>query len=94
MKKLLILMLLGVLFVPMNGSAKADEVLYCVSELATGMARKNDTWVTGSFQSKRYTINVTGTPASMSLLAHEARVLSRQRDGLKWQPHSPYLTDQ
>ena len=36
MKKLLILMLLGVLFVPMNGSAKADEVLYSQSELATG----------------------------------------------------------
>ena len=40
MKKLLILMLLGVLFVPMNGSAKADEVLYCQSEVATGFYQK------------------------------------------------------
>ena len=60
MKKLLILMLLGVLFVPMVGSAKADEVLYCQSELATGMAKQNGTWVTGSFQLKRYTIKVSG----------------------------------
>ena len=37
MKKLLILMLLGVLFVPMNGSAKADGVLYCQTEMATGL---------------------------------------------------------
>ena len=43
MKKLLILMLLGVLFVPMNGSAKADEVLYCQSELATGLSKQDGT---------------------------------------------------
>ena len=40
MKKLLILTLLGVLFVPMVGSAKANEVLYCQSELATGLYKK------------------------------------------------------
>ena len=40
MKKLLILMLLGVLFVPMNRSAKADEVLYCQTKLATGLYLK------------------------------------------------------
>ena len=60
MRKLLILMLLGVLFVPMNGSAKADQVLYCQSELATGMGQKNDTWVTGSFKRERYTVKVIG----------------------------------
>ena len=56
MKKLLILMLLGVLFVPMNGSAKADQVFYCQSEVATGMAVKNGNWLTGDFTPQRYTI--------------------------------------
>ena len=58
MKKLLILTLLGVLFVPMNGSAKADEVLYCQSELATGLDKENGTWREASFKGKRYTIKV------------------------------------
>ncbi len=43
MKKLLILMLFGVLFVPMNGSAKADEVLYCQTEIATAVYKDNGT---------------------------------------------------
>tara|TARA_B100000989_G_scaffold294097_1_gene272504 strand:+ start:722 stop:853 length:132 start_codon:yes stop_codon:yes gene_type:complete len=41
MKKLLILMLFSVLFVPMNGSAKADEVFYCQSELTTCLYKEN-----------------------------------------------------
>ena len=54
-------MLLGVLFVPMNGSAKADEVLYCQTELAPGLAQKEDgTWTIGYFQRKRFTVKVTG----------------------------------
>ena len=61
MKKLLVLMLLGVLFVPMNGSAKADEVLYCQTELAPGLAQREDgTWREGSFERKRFTIKVVG----------------------------------
>ena len=60
MKKLLILMLLGVLFVPMNGSAKADEVLYCQSELATGLYEENGTWKSGNHTTKGYTIKVVG----------------------------------
>ena len=60
MKKLLILMLLGVLFVPMNGSAKADEVLYCQTELATGLYEENGTWKSGNHTMKRYTIKVVG----------------------------------
>ena len=60
MKKLLILMLFGVLFVPMVGSAKADEVLYCQSELATGLYPDNGTWRTGTFTKYRYTIKVSG----------------------------------
>ena len=60
MKQLLILMLVSVLFVPMVGSAKADEVLYCQSELATGMKKVNGTWKTGNFTKDRYTIKVFG----------------------------------
>ena len=57
MKKLLILMLFGVLFVPMNGSAKADEVLYCQSDLANGLVQNEDgTWREASFKKTRYTI--------------------------------------
>ena len=58
MRKLLILMLLGVLFVPMNGSAKADEVLYCQSEVATGLYKENGTWKEGGFERKRFTVKV------------------------------------
>ena len=53
-------MLLGVLFVPMNGSAKADEVLYCQTELATGLVEKNGTWRTASFERKRFTVKAFG----------------------------------
>ena len=53
MKKLLFLTLLGMLFVPMNGSAKADEVLYCQSELATGLSKQDDTWKTYDFPNER-----------------------------------------
>ena len=44
MRILLILMLFGVFFVPTNGSAKADEVLYCQSEFATGLYGENGIW--------------------------------------------------
>ena len=61
MKKLLILMLLGVLFVPMNGSAKADKALYCVSKYATGITLKADcTWREAKFERKRFTVKVIG----------------------------------
>ncbi|MDA8575343.1 hypothetical protein N9L79_07395 [Alphaproteobacteria bacterium] len=56
----MILMLFSVLFVPMVGSAKADEVLYCQSELATGLYPDNGTWRTGTFTKYRYTIKVSG----------------------------------
>ena len=56
MKKLLILTLLGVLFVPMNGSARADEVLYCQSEVATGLYKDDGIWKSSTFKKERYTI--------------------------------------
>ena len=60
MKQLLILTLLGVLFVPMNGSAKADEVFYCQSELATGSVGKDGTWRTGNLKLERFTVKAFG----------------------------------
>jgi len=60
MKKLLILMLLGVLFVPMNGSAKADEVLYCQSELTTSLSNQDGTWKTYDFPERRWAIKNFG----------------------------------
>ena len=44
MKKLLILVLLSVLFVPMNSSAKADEVLYCQGEAASVLYKDDGVW--------------------------------------------------
>ena len=52
MKKLLILVLLSVLFVPMNGSAKADEVLYCQGEAASGLYKDDGVWKSSPFKNK------------------------------------------
>ena len=71
MKQLLILMLVSVLFVPMVGSAKADEVLYCQSELATGMKKENGTWRTGTFTKDRYTIKFSSDYKKMKLLDND-----------------------
>ena len=60
MRKLLILMLFGVLFVPTVGSAQADEVLYCKSDLATGLYPDNGTWSGKGFKEKRFTVKVVG----------------------------------
>ena len=54
MKKLLILLLLfGFLITP---SIKADTVLYCQSELETGLIQVNGSWETKNFISERFTI--------------------------------------
>ena len=66
MRKLLILMLLGVLFAPMVGSAKADEVLYCQSELATAIAKVNGTWITGGAVKERLTIKFSNDYQSVT----------------------------
>ena len=52
-------MLFGVLFVPMAGSAKSDEVLYCQSELATGLSNRDGSWRTYDFP-KQKNIKVVG----------------------------------
>lgn len=37
-------------------SARAETVLYCQSELATGIVEENGSWRTGNFKRERYTI--------------------------------------
>ena len=67
MKRLLILLLsLGILIAP---SIKADTVLYCQSELATGFSKTSGSWKEMNFSFKKYTIKfnddysrVTGMP--------------------------------
>lgn len=54
MKKLLIGML-GLLF---SAGLFAEEILYCSSELSTGIAKKNDKWITGNFNDARFTVKV------------------------------------
>ena len=54
MKRLLILLLsLGILIAP---SIKADTVLYCQSELATGFSKTSGSWNETSFKRDRFTI--------------------------------------
>jgi hypothetical protein len=54
MKKLLLCILsFGILIAT---PTKAEIVLYCQNELATGLLKKNDSWKTGSFSLSRYTI--------------------------------------
>ena len=43
-----------------DGLAKADEVLYYQSELATDLYFKNDFWRSGKFKPKRSTVKVNG----------------------------------
>ena len=54
MKKLLILTLLGVLFVPMVGSAKADEVFKCTGKLVDLETNMH------SISSTSHIINISG----------------------------------
>ena len=54
MKKLLVLLLsFGILFAP---SIKAENVLYCQSELVTGFVKKNGAWKNGNFATDRFTV--------------------------------------
>ena len=54
MKKLFFCILLfGILT---TTQVKADTILYCQTELATGLAKKNGSWVEASFKPKRYTM--------------------------------------
>ena len=51
-------MLLGVLFVPMNGSAKADDEFICQSELSTGFYKRDGTWKSGNFKLEAFYVRV------------------------------------
>ena len=57
MKKLLILLFLIFSIASIITSVKAENVLYCESELATGFIKKNGIWEEGSFVRKRFTVN-------------------------------------
>ena len=53
MKKLLNVLTILIFTV---SSVSAETVLYCTTELATGMAYKNGKWVTSDFEPKRFTV--------------------------------------
>jgi len=54
MKKLLVLLFS---FIPLFASPiKAETVLYCQSELATGITKSSGTWKAANFKKKRFTI--------------------------------------
>jgi len=54
MKKLLLYMLTcGLLITTL---AKAETVLYCQDELATGLAEKDGSWITGNFELEHHTV--------------------------------------
>lgn len=52
-KLLLCLLTCGLLITTL---AKAETILYCQDELATGLIKKNGSWETGSFNLDRYTV--------------------------------------
>ena len=63
MKKLLILLLsFGLLIVP---HVKAETVLYCQSELAIGLIKKNGLWKESSFNKKRFTVQFNNDYSSL-----------------------------
>ena len=41
-------------------AAKAEQILYCVSELATGFFKDEGVWRTAEFKGKRFTMKVGG----------------------------------
>lgn len=55
MKTKLLFVFITIGFLASN-SVKADTVLYCQSELATGFIKKNGSWRETNFQQQRYTI--------------------------------------
>ena len=93
MKKLLILMLLGVLFVPMNGSAKADEVFYCQSEAATGLFEENGIRKSSTFQLKRYTIKFSSDYTIMKGLRDDYFCLNKPKSTIRNRHICRHLSD-
>ena len=56
MKKLLILLFLIFSMTSIMTSVKAENVLYCDSELATGFSKQNGIWKESSFVRDRFTV--------------------------------------
>ena len=48
-------------------AAKAEQILYCVSELQTGFFKDEGVWRTAKFASRRFTIKVEGDFKSVTL---------------------------
>ena len=49
-------LMLGVVLLTLVTPLKAETVMYCSTELATGFIKDNGSWRTTSFKKKRYTI--------------------------------------
>ena len=57
----------------MVGSAEADEMLYCQSELATGLSKQDGTWKTYDFPNEGWTIKgINDFEAVVGLFEKEA----------------------
>ncbi|MBT5112556.1 MAG: hypothetical protein HOM28_01675 [Rhodospirillales bacterium] len=54
--KNLITSILAALTVLVGSIAKAETILYCQSELATGFVKENGSWRRAKFKSKRFTV--------------------------------------
>ena len=81
MKKLLAL--LFSLFFLSSPSVFAETVLYCQSELRTGIAFKEQTWQTGSFKSKRMTMKFNENYSELSISSSFDKLYCKK----------PYLND-
>ena len=59
MRTILLASLFMLAFLLAGTSAQAEKVLYCQSELATGIGNRDGTWETGSFTLERWTLKFT-----------------------------------
>lgn len=69
MKKLLVILLLGGLFAT---SVRAETVLYCQSELATGLLKEDGKWTSSRFKLKRFTIKFYDDFARVEGMSYKA----------------------
>jgi hypothetical protein len=72
MKKLFLLLFSFVLLIPT--SVTAEIVLYCQSELSTGIGKENGTWRTLNFKNYRYTIKFSDDYSSLKGLERAAQL--------------------
>ena len=71
MKKIFVLLFSFILLIPT--SVTAEIILYCKSDLSTGIGKLNGAWVTSEFNSERWTIKFNDSYSKLYGLEKENR---------------------